>query len=66
VKKWSLQARGQGGLFGINGQGLPVATSPVAGIAAQNPQWGPLAPTVEMLLDRHFRLLYIHMVMMLI
>ena len=36
MKKWPLQARGQGGGFGVNGQGLPVAASPVAAPAGQN------------------------------
>ena len=54
MKKWSLQAHGQGGQFGVNGQGLHVSASPVADPAAQNPRGRPLAhplaPTVEMLL----------------
>ena len=53
VKKWPLQARGQGGQFGMNGQGSTVAASPVADHVAQNsrgrPLAHPLAPMVEML-----------------
>ena len=50
MTKWSLQARGQGGQFGVNGQGLPVAALPVTEPTAQNPWGRPLAPMVEMLL----------------
>ena len=53
VKKYSLEGSGQGGEFGVNGQSLPVAASPVALYAAHTSRCGPLAhplaPTVEML-----------------
>ena len=56
VRKWPLHPRGQGAKFGMAG--------PVSTVAAQNPRGGPLvcplAPTMEMLLSTHFKILLLH------